>query len=69
MNSINVDIGGTFTDCFVYRENGLLHAKAPTTLYDLSVGFMQALGDAAEQVGLNWTNFWRVWRSFVTPLR
>lgn len=52
MNSINVDIGGTFTDCFVYRENGLLHAKAPTTLYDLSVGFMQALGDAAEQAGI-----------------
>jgi N-methylhydantoinase A/oxoprolinase/acetone carboxylase beta subunit len=41
--SINVDIGGTFTDCLITYGDGMVFGKAPTTTYDLSKGFMQAL--------------------------
>lgn len=49
-NSIDVDIGGTFTDCFVQFEGRRAYAKSPTTEYDLSVGFMRAFRDAARQL-------------------
>lgn len=49
-NSIDVDIGGTFTDCFVQFEGRGAYAKSPTTKYDLSVGFMRAFRDAARQL-------------------
>ena len=41
--SINVDIGGTFTDCVIIYGDKMVFGKAPTTGYDLSKGFMQAL--------------------------
>ncbi len=41
--SINVDIGGTFTDCVIIYNDKIVSGKAPTTGYDLSKGFMQAL--------------------------
>ena len=41
--SINVDIGGTFTDCLITYGDRMVFGKAPTTSYDLSKGFMQAL--------------------------
>lgn len=41
--TINVDIGGTFTDCLIIYGDRMAFGKAPTTTYDLSKGFMQAL--------------------------
>jgi len=44
-----VDVGGTFTDCLVMDETGLLEKfKAPTTPNDPSIGLMNALKKAAK---------------------
>lgn len=50
---INVDIGGTFTDLFV-TQNGerAEFVKTPTTHYDLSVGFLKGIKEAARAYGL-----------------
>src|SRR3972149_4622740 len=50
--SINVDIGGTFTDCLILYEKQMAYGKAPTTAHDLSRGFMQALRRTAVSLGL-----------------
>ncbi|MBI2875447.1 MAG: hydantoinase/oxoprolinase family protein, partial [Candidatus Tectomicrobia bacterium] len=52
LNSINVDIGGTFTDCFIVYQGRTAEGKAPTTRYNLSVGFMRAIQDALKKLGL-----------------
>ncbi|VBB47602.1 Acetophenone carboxylase gamma subunit [uncultured Desulfatiglans sp.] len=52
-NTIDVDVGGTFTDCFLQMEDRRAYGKSPTTQYDLSVGFVRALADAARQLGLS----------------
>jgi len=46
--SINIDIGGTFTDFFV-NQNGreTRITKTPTTHYDLSVGFIKGIQELA----------------------
>lgn len=44
---INVDIGGTFTDCFARSNGRVATAKALTTHHDLSLGFMRAVEDIA----------------------
>ena len=45
--SLDVDIGGTFTDLFLNYDGKTVFTKTPTTGYNLSVGFMQAIKDAA----------------------
>lgn len=50
--SINIDIGGTFTDCFVVHEGRLVKGKSSTTHYNLSVGFMRSIETACEGLGL-----------------
>src|SRR3990170_7777718 len=50
--SINVDIGGTFTDCLILYGEQMAFGKAPTTSYDLSRGFMQALRETVVSLGL-----------------
>lgn len=52
MRRISVDIGGTFTDCCLVWDGRIVEAKAPTTHYNLSEGFMKAMGNAAEQLGV-----------------
>lgn len=47
---INVDIGGTFTDCFITDGERALTAKALTTHHDLAVGFMRAVEDVADEL-------------------
>ena len=50
---IDIDIGGTFTDCFVRRATGDSTAvKTPTTGFRLAVGFRQGLEEAAKRFGL-----------------
>lgn len=48
---INVDIGGTFTDCFATADGTVATAKALTTHHDLSIGFMRAVEDIATELG------------------
>ena len=47
MKRISVDIGGTFTDCFVSWGERLVQAKALTTHHNLASGFNEALEEAA----------------------
>ena len=52
--TIDVDIGGTFTDCFVRLPDGRMAAcKTPTTGFRLAVGFMRALKSAATELGIS----------------
>ncbi|MFC1847856.1 hydantoinase/oxoprolinase family protein [Chloroflexota bacterium] len=49
--TIDIDVGGTFTDCLVVFGDQLARAKSPTTGYNLSVGFRRSVEDAAAQLG------------------
>jgi len=50
---VSVDIGGTFTDCFLVWDEAYVQAKALTTHHNLSVGFNVALKSAYESLGLD----------------
>ena len=53
-----VDVGGTFTDCLVMDESGLLQKfKASTTPSDPSKGFMDAMKKAAKHYGISVNEF------------
>src|SRR5262249_36605473 len=48
-----IDTGGTFTDCVIVDGEGrIVTAKAPSTPADFSHGVLDALGLAAEKLGL-----------------
>ncbi|MBV9797381.1 MAG: hydantoinase/oxoprolinase family protein [Solirubrobacterales bacterium] len=51
-NTIDVDVGGTFTDMVMTLDGTTSHRKVQTTPYDLSVGFMQVVEEAAADAGL-----------------
>lgn len=51
-NTINIDIGGTFTDCFVVYADQTVSSKVSTTRYNLSVGFNQAIRNCARELGI-----------------
>ena len=51
--SLDVDIGGTFTDLFLSYDGKTVFTKTPTTGYNLSVGFMRAVRDAAGLLGIS----------------
>ena len=51
--SINIDVGGTFTDFYAAGDgNGTQLTKTPTTHYDLSVGFMKGMSELARLYGM-----------------
>ncbi|OUM87293.1 MAG: hydantoinase [Bacillus thermozeamaize] len=52
MKRISVDIGGTFTDCFLIWDEHQLETKALTTHHNLALGFMEALEQAAGKLAL-----------------
>ena len=52
MKRISVDIGGTFTDCFVAWDGRYIQAKALTTHHNLSQGFNEALDHACTTLSL-----------------
>ena len=52
MKRIAVDIGGTFTDCFVVWDNQYLQAKSLTTHGNLALGFNAALEQICGQLKL-----------------
>lgn len=51
--TIDIDIGGTFTDCFIRYGDQSVISKSPTTGYDLSVGFIKAIENGAELLDLD----------------
>jgi N-methylhydantoinase A/oxoprolinase/acetone carboxylase beta subunit len=51
--TIDIDVGGTFTDLVLTWDDRRITAKAPTTPYDLSVGFLDVLTDGAEQLDMD----------------
>ena len=53
MKRISVDIGGTFTDCFVAWDGRYIQAKALTTHHNLALGFNEALDLACRRAGLD----------------
>lgn len=52
MRRVSVDIGGTFTDCFVVWDGKYIEAKALTTHHNLALGFNEALGKACHVLEL-----------------
>jgi N-methylhydantoinase A/acetophenone carboxylase len=51
MNSIDIDVGGTFTDLVLHYDGKALIKKVPTTPYDLSVCFSRVIEEGATAVG------------------
>lgn len=51
--TIDIDVGGTFTDCLVVLGDRMARAKSPTTGYNLSVGFRRSVEDAARQLDMS----------------
>src|SRR3972149_1450452 len=56
---VNVDVGGTFIDFYVGKEDKSITTKTPTTHYDLSVGFMRGLEECAAKEGITLQDFLR----------
>jgi N-methylhydantoinase A len=52
MRRVSVDIGGTFTDCFLAYDGQYIEAKALTTHHNLASGFMEALENACAELNL-----------------
>jgi N-methylhydantoinase A len=52
MRRVSVDIGGTFTDCFLAYDDNYIEAKALTTHHNLASGFMEALDNACSELSL-----------------
>ncbi|NGY04491.1 hydantoinase/oxoprolinase family protein [Solimonas terrae] len=53
MKRVSVDIGGTFTDCFVAWDERCIESKALTTHQNLALGFNDALRNACQELGLD----------------
>jgi N-methylhydantoinase A len=51
MKRVSVDIGGTFTDCFVVWDDQMVSGKALTTHHNLALGFNDSLKNACEELG------------------
>jgi N-methylhydantoinase A/acetophenone carboxylase len=52
MNSIDIDVGGTFTDMVLNYRGQTVIRKVPTTPYDLSVCFSNVIQEGAEALGI-----------------
>jgi len=50
---INVDVGGTFTDCLVVFGDRIVSAKHPTSPYNPVESFMSAVTNCAEELNIN----------------
>ncbi len=56
MKTIDIDVGGTFTDLVVRNGKETIIAKSPTTHYDLSVCFINVIEEAAKRLGVSLDN-------------
>ena len=48
--TIDIDIGGTFTDCFVVWDETTVTGKSLTTRHNLSLGFKRVLKECAKKL-------------------
>src|SRR5258708_575793 len=55
MKRVSVDIGGTFTDCFVVWNECYVEGQPLTTHHNRGVGFNEAVGDGRKQLGVEAT--------------
>lgn len=55
--TINIDIGGTFTDFFAENAEGARITKTTSTHYDLSVGLMKGIKELARMFGVGLGEF------------
>ncbi|KWF80451.1 hydantoinase [Burkholderia diffusa] len=53
MKRVSVDIGGTFTDCFLVWDGRKYAGKALTTHHNLAVGFHKSLSNALAEAGVD----------------
>lgn len=53
INSVDIDVGGTFTDLVLTLDGERVIAKCPTTPHDLSIGFLDAIEAGGDKVGLS----------------
>lgn len=51
MKRVSVDIGGTFTDCFVVWGDRMVSGKSLTTHHNLALGFNDSLRNACDELG------------------
>jgi N-methylhydantoinase A len=51
MRRLAIDIGGTFTDCFLEWDGQHIQAKSLTTHHNLALGFLDAVTRAAGEIG------------------
>ena len=56
MKRVAVDIGGTFTDCFVCWEDRFIETKALTSHQNLALGFNEAIDNACDQLKVSREN-------------
>ncbi len=55
--TIDIDTGGTFTDCFAHGQGKIRTLKVPTTPHDLTVCFLDAIRATATAFGVNLHDF------------
>ncbi|MGQ0620837.1 MAG: hydantoinase/oxoprolinase family protein [Panacagrimonas sp.] len=53
MKRVAVDIGGTFTDCFLVWDSHYIQSKALTTHHNLALGFREALAAGCAKLSLD----------------
>lgn len=53
INSVDIDVGGTFTDLVLTLDGERFIAKCPTTPHDLSIGFLNAIEAGGDKVGMS----------------
>lgn len=51
--TLDIDIGGTFTDCLLHFRDNLYWSKTQTTPHNLSIGFKRSLELVAKTVGMS----------------
>jgi N-methylhydantoinase A/oxoprolinase/acetone carboxylase beta subunit len=56
VNSIDIDVGGTFTDMVLNHGDQVVIRKVPTTPYDLSVCFSNVIQEGAQALGITTEN-------------
>ena len=52
INSVDIDVGGTFTDLVLTLDGERIIAKCPTTPHDLSIGFLNAIEAGGALLGM-----------------
>lgn len=51
--SINIDTGGTFTDCVIFKEDQSVMTKALTTRHDVGICTIQVISEGAKKLGMS----------------